>query len=198
MGYYIRVLAAKADEIPVEILREAAMPAVIEIVSGSDSSWKELILAHESGDEIAIIERNPVIDGELGAEELEEFLEEVAECKPHSAAAWLQQYLPTVRVVYAFQLLGGTKISDGWTPLHSVHAKIWNLVGGILQADGEGFSNEEGFTVLWQFDESAVGPWNCAVLGEDGKWTNFEMDLGNIVQREAFQHGKVPSGAKVL
>ncbi len=97
MGYYIRVLAASADEIPIGALREAAKPALIEIATGSDNSWSELILTHASGDEIAIIERNPVIDDELGAEEIAEFIEEVAECKPRSAAAWLQQYLPAVK-----------------------------------------------------------------------------------------------------
>jgi len=198
MGYYIRVLGTKTDEIPIEALREAAKPAVIEIASGLDNSWTELSLAHESGDEIAIIEKNPVIDGELGAEEVTEFIEEVAECKPDSAAAWLKQYLPTVKVVYAFQLLGGTEIDDGWTPLHSVHTKVWNLAGGILQSDGEGFSNEDGYTILWQFSESASGPWNCAVLGEDSKWANFEIDLGSLEQREAFQRGQFPHGAKSI
>jgi hypothetical protein len=198
MGYYIRVLAVKPDKIAVETLREAAKPAVIEIATGSDNSWSELILAHESGDEIAIIERNPVIDGELGAEEITEFIEEVSDCKPDTAAAWLNQYLLTVKVVYAFKLLGGTEIDDGWTPLHSVHAKVWNLAGGILQADGEGFSNEDGYTILWQFSESVSGPWNCAVLGGDGEWINFEIDLASLEQREAFQRGRVPGGAKLV
>jgi hypothetical protein len=198
MGYYIRVLAAKADEIPIGVLREAAKPAVLEIATGSDDSWSELILSHESGDEIAIIERNPVVDGELGAEELEEFLDEVTDCKPDSGAAWLKQYLPTVKVVYAFQLLAGTEIDDGWTPLHSVHAKVWNLAGGILQSDGEGFSNADGYTILWQFSESVSGPWNCAVLNGDGEWVKFEIDLASLEQREAFQSGQVPDGAKLI
>jgi hypothetical protein len=198
MGYYIRVLAAKAEEFPIEVLREAAKPALLEIAAGSDNSWSELILAHQSGDEIAIIERNPVIDGELGGEEIAEFIEEVSDCKPDSAAAWLQRYLPTIKVVYAFQLLGGTEIDDGWTPLHSVHAKVWNLAGGILQADGEGFCNEDGYTILWQFSDSAEGSWNCAVLGEDGKWVAFRLELGDLEQREAFQRGQVPDGAKLI
>jgi hypothetical protein len=198
MGYYIRVLAASADEIPIGALREAAKPALIEIATGSDNSWSELILTHASGDEIAIIERNPVIDDELGAEEIAEFIEEVAECKPRSAAAWLQQYLPAVKVIYAFQLLGGTEIDDGWAPLHSVHAKVWNLAGGILQSDGEGFSNEDGCTILWQFSDSVKGRWKCAALRENGEWIGFEMDLGDLAQRTEFKNGRVPSGAKLL
>jgi hypothetical protein len=105
MGYYIRVLSTNVDEIPIEALREAAKPAVIEVAASSDKTWSELILAHESGNEIVIIERNPVIEGELGADEVAEFIEEVADCKPDSAAAWLQRYLPAAKAVYAFQLL---------------------------------------------------------------------------------------------
>jgi hypothetical protein len=52
------------------------------------------------------------------------------------------------------QLLSGTDVDDGWTPLHRVHSAVWNHVGGIFQADGEGFSDEDGFTILWQFAET--------------------------------------------
>lgn len=119
---------------------------------------EHLTLRHKSGQEIAVIERNPVSEGELGADELQEFLDEVPHHKPDSAAAWLQKYLPTVKVIYAFQLLGGTDVDDGWTPLHRLYQAIWSHAGGILQADGEGFSNEEGYTILWQFAESVTGP----------------------------------------
>jgi hypothetical protein len=197
MGYYIRVLGTKSENISLGKLREAASPAVIEIAGGSDDSWSELILAHELGDEIAVIERNPVIEEELGADELTEFIEEVSEYKPDSAVSWLKKYLPTVKVIYAFQLLGRTDVDDGWTSLHGVHAKIWNIAGGILQADGEGFSNEAGHTILWQFGDSVSGSWQCAVFGEDEKWTSFEMELGSLEQRDAFQRGQVPNGAKL-
>jgi len=198
MGYRIRVLGTNTDQISLDLLREAARPAVIEVDNGVDDSWEALVVKHDGGDPIAFVEKNMVVEGELGAEEIEEFISELSYYKPDSAASWLRNYLPNVKVIYSLQLLSGVYDGDGWTPLHAVQGRIWKSAGGILQADGEGFSNEEGFTVLWQFDESTVGPWHCAVLGEDGKWTNFEMDLGNKLQREAFQHGEVPSGAKVL
>ena len=125
-------------------------------------------------------------------------MEEVADCKPDSAAAWLQAYLPKVKVIYAFQLLGGTEVNDGWTPLHSVHAKVWDLAGGLIQADEEGFTNEDGFTILWQFSYSASGSWKCAVLGKNGDWVGFEMELDNAEQREAFRRGELPNGVTLL
>ena len=196
MGYYIRILATSVADIPVQHLRDVASPAVIEDVS-ADGKWKELVLKHASGQEIARIEKNPVVEGELGAEELEEFLDEIPLHLPASGSEWLQNYLPTVKVIYAFQLLSGTDLNDGWALLHAVYGAIWQVAGGILQADDEGFSNEEGYTILWQFGETVTGSWKVGVL-VDGAWKHCEIDLGNEQHREAFKNGEVPAGAKVL
>jgi hypothetical protein len=56
----------------------------------------------------------------------------------------------------------------------------------------EGFSNEKGHHVLWQFSEVVEGEWNVAVLDPDGKWVAFTMDLGNLEHRRAFLDGRVP------
>ncbi len=66
----------------------------------------------------------------------------------------------------------------------------------ILQADSEGFSNEGGYHILWQFNDSVEGPWWMGVL-RDGKWTHFEMDLGNQKQRESFLLGLIPEGSRL-
>ena len=197
MGYYIRVLGKNLGDIPLDKLREASHPAVLHISEGNGDSWQQLTLSHNSGQEIAIIEKNPVVEGQLGAEELREFVDEVPHYKPESAATWLQRYLPTVKVIYAFQLLKGTDVSDGWSQLHRLYSAVWNHAGGILQADGEGFSDEGGFTILWQFSDGVSGEWNMGVL-KDGDWVHFQMDLGNEHHRKAFFGGQVPDGAKLL
>ena len=69
------------------------------VVEGSEDDWTGLLLAHESGPEIAAIERNPVGPGTLGSDEIDEFLEEIAECEPASAGQWLFDYLPTIKSV---------------------------------------------------------------------------------------------------
>ena len=94
--------------------------------------WFQLILAHKTGQEIALIERNPVIPGELGEEELNEFIENVKGEKPKSAAEWLLRYLPQVKVIYAFQLLIGAEVNNGWDGLNSLRSWIKKKVGGIL------------------------------------------------------------------
>jgi hypothetical protein len=196
MGYYIRVLGKKLDNIPLEELRQVSRPAVLHTEENGDA-WKQLILSHKSGQEIAVIEKNPVVEGQLGADELQEFIAEISDNRPESAATWLQQYLPSVKVVYAFQLLNGTDVEDGWIPLRRLYNAVWKHAGGILQADGEGFSDEGGYTILWQFSESVTGKWNMGVL-RDGRWIHFEMDLGSDQHRKAFLSGQLPDGAKVI
>lgn len=173
MGYFIRVLGKKLDSIPLDKLREVARPAVLHISDGDGDAWERLTLSHKSGREIALIEKNPVIEGRLGADELREFIGEVPHYKPKSAATWLQQYLISVKVIYAFQLLSGTDIDDGWTRLQRLYSAVWEYAGGILQADGEGFSDEDGFTILWQFSNVLNGTWECSrtAAGFISRWT---------------------------
>jgi hypothetical protein len=68
--------------------------------------------------------------------------------------------------------------------------------GGIFQADGEGFSNEDGYHAVWQFSDRVSGPWWMGVL-QDDRWVHFEMELGDASQRAAFLRGEVPAGAKL-
>ena len=130
--------------------------------------------------------------------EITEFIDEVADLEPESAARWLTAYLPTVKVIYCFQLLSGTDVGDGWEAVHAVQGELWSRLGGIFQAGDEGFSNREGYHIVWQFTDKVTGPWNMAVLEEDGTWTPFEMDLGDRQQRAAFMAGRVPETAKRL
>jgi hypothetical protein len=164
----------------------------------NDQGWMQLVLRNSGGAEIALVERNPVFPGELGEEELAELIEEIKEEKPFSAARWLEQYLPRVKVIYAFQILGGAYVNDGWEAVHALQAFIWTKCGGILQADGEGFSNEDGYCILWQFSEEVTGSWNMAVLNEAEQWIRFEMNLGNRQQRVAFLEGRLPKGVTIL
>ena len=107
MGYYIRVLGTKLNEIPLKILRASASPALIEAETGDGEAWEGVALSHPDGMAIARIGRNLVEEGELGAEELQEFLEDVPRYRPQSAARWLVDYFSRVTVIYAFQVLSG-------------------------------------------------------------------------------------------
>ncbi len=201
MGYYIRVLATDATPITVDELLPClpVTPAVeLTVDAGNPAVWSQLVLRHVSGQEIAVIAKDDVVAGQLGADEIAEFIEEISDAQPASAARWLAQYLPRVKTIYAFQLLNGTDVDDGWSAVHALQWRIWAKRGGILQADGEGFSNEDGHSILWQFADHVEGQWNVAVLDGAGQWTAFEMNLGNREQRAIFLVGQIPDGVKLL
>jgi hypothetical protein len=158
--------------------------------------WTQVSLVHATGEVVAEIERNTASDGDLVIEEIEEFLEEIEDCEPASAAAWLAEYLPQVKTIYAFQLLNGTEEEQGWQILGAAKDAIFQQVGGIIQADDEGFTEETGHQILWQFSNSVQGPWWMAVL-RDGEWIRFQMELGNRKHRAAFLKGEVPDGVRM-
>jgi len=155
VGYYTRVLTQHPycihfNDLVAHIDREG-WRAELVIEDGTPTNWEQLALSHTGGDEIAIIERNSVENSGLGAEEIDEFISEIQACKPKSAAAWLIEYLRSVKTIYSFQHLHGATHSNGDQILRSISNLIWSQGRAILQADGEKFSNEEGYHILWQF-----------------------------------------------
>jgi hypothetical protein len=200
MAYYVRVLSTSSDCVPLSSLREVLTDHTLVEEPSQPSEpfdgWRNIVLAHADGDEIAIIERNRVAPGSPASEELDALAAEVADCLPASAADWLTDYFPRVRCIYAFQLLGGVDHQDGWKILGAVKTRIWSFAPAIIQADSEGFTNEQGYHILWQFRDSVDGTWWMGVL-RSGVWTHFQMDLANRKHREAFFQGMVPDGVKV-
>lgn len=199
MGYYTRVLTRRPDcpsfESLVAALREKWPEMVLSLEDGSQSEWTGLLLAHSDGPEVAAIERNVVAPGTLGADELTEFVDKVESGQPSSAVPWLTSFLKSVKTIYAFQHLSGTQRDSGDEALRSISQAIWTRGDAILQADGEGFSNEDGYHILWQFSDTVSGPWWMAVLQGD-HWVRFQMELGNPEHRRAFLEGRVPPGAR--
>jgi hypothetical protein len=92
MGYYIRVLGRRDVSLSIVTLR-ACLPenSAVELneENSDQAGWSQLILRHSDGVDIAVVERNPVIPGELGAEEIGEFVDEVQDAQPASASKWL-------------------------------------------------------------------------------------------------------------
>jgi hypothetical protein len=199
MGYYVRVLSTSVACVPLSSLRSALaeekLLATLSPESRASDDWARLILRHNDEREIASIERNPVEDRSLGSKELVEFAEDVAGCMPTNAAKWLLDYFRRVRCVYAIQVLSGTDHKNGWEILGAVKNRIGSFAPAIFQADNEGFSNEEGYHILWQFSDSVEGSWWMGVLCKD-QWKHFRMDLGNREHRDAFLQGHIPEGVE--
>lgn len=201
MGYYIRVLGSQDPDINIDELIQSlaadGLTAKFEFDPTEQAGkWTMLDILNADGEPLAQLERNPVIEGELGQEELDEFKEDIHDYKPASAVKWLINYFDKVKVIYAFQMLNASFEDGNFEVVRNIKTKIWNKTKGILQADNEGFSNEDGYHILWQFSDTVTGDWSCAVRNWLGKWDKFVMDLGDTTQRQEFQDGKVPKKAK--
>lgn len=201
MGYYTRVLS-KDEEFPAfHELQEALQANHPEfrliLEEGSEEEWETLLLCGLDEVEVALLERNPVYDGSVGQDAVADFLEDMEDCKPETGAQWLAEYLDEVRTVYAFLHLQGADTEEGGNALHALRSTLWERGDAILQADNEGFTNEEGFHILWQFSDSVSGPWNMGVL-QEGAWQHFEMDLGDPDHRAAFLDGEVPDDTTII
>jgi hypothetical protein len=200
VDYYTRVLS-KDEEYPsvaelAEILSAEHPDFRLTVEEGSEEEWETLLLAGTDEVEVALVERYPVTEGSIGEDELSDFLEDLADCRPESGVAWLREYFRSVKTVYAFQHLQGAETVDGSNALHALRTAFWERGSAIQQADGEGFTNEDGYHIVWQFSDSVSGPWNMAVLDE-GTWLQFTMDLGDPEHREAFLRGEAPEDRPV-
>jgi hypothetical protein len=201
LPYYTRVLS-KHEAFPAfdelaQSLRAEHPDFKLTIEEGSDEEWETLLLSGIDEVEVALLERIPAYDGSLGQDEIAGFIEDLQDCRPESGVQWLTEYLAEVKTIYAFQHLQGSETVDGGAALHALRSALWERGDAIIQADGEGFTNEEGYHIVWQFSDSVSGPWNMGIL-QDGAWLHFTMDLGDPDHREAFLNGEVPADLSVI
>ena len=198
MGYYTRVLSKHEDFPSLEDLSQflsAEHPSVkLTVEEGDEDEWQTLLLSGHGELEIALLERNPVSEGSIGQDEIAEFIEDTADCRPETGVAWLHDFLAETKTIYAFQHLVGSETEEGLAALHALRSFLWQRGDSIIQADMEGFTNEDGYHIVWQFSDTVSGAWNMAVL-QDDTWHHFQMDLGDPDQREAFFRGEVPPDA---
>lgn len=204
MTTYVRVLTPQAKPISADRLR-AGLSALkrddLTLVvdeTEDDADWTAIVAYTAAGEAVGLLTRDALSDREsLAKEELEDFAEELREALPASGAAWVRAYLKRVQTIYAVQLMAAAYTEAGEGGPGAMLEAIRAEVGGIIQADDEGFSNEDGAQIVWQYDDDASGPWLAAVLGPDKNWLTFEMDLGDRAHRQAFQEGRVPNGVEV-
>ncbi|HEY1984473.1 MAG TPA: hypothetical protein VGG85_03645 [Terracidiphilus sp.] len=197
MSYYTRVLS-KDEEYPsaeelADLIREQHPDFKLTVEEGDEEEWEILLLSSKEGIEVALLERIPVYD----QHDVSEFKQDIEDCKPESGVAWLLDFLAEVKTIYEFQHLQGADTEDGGNVLHALRSTLWERGDAILQADNEGFTNEEGYHIVWQFSDSVSGPWNMGVL-QDGTWNHFKMDLGDPDHRAAFLNGEMPSDLSVI
>ena len=198
MGYYIRVLGISDDKIrPEELENALADDGIIARLRPDREDWGMIEVESGEGALLTQIERNVVFPGCLAQAELDEFRAWIRAHQPLSAVQWLDNYFDRIKVMYAFRIMDAALLDDNYEIISTLRRTIWGKAGGLLQNDNEGFSNDEGYHILWQFPDDVTGDKYCAVL-VNGTWVKFRMDLADPFQRMAFWAGEVPSMAVKL
>jgi len=152
--------------------------------------WETLLLSGHDEVEVALIERQSGFRRLPRQDEVADFVEDTGDCQPEAASNGGR--IPAeVRPSMTFSTCRAPIRRKAATRSMRC-ARTVGTRDAILQADGEGFTNEEGFHILWQFSDSVSGPWNMGVL-QDGTWHHFKMDLGDPDHRAAFMAGEVPA-----
>jgi hypothetical protein len=203
MANFIRILGTQDPDIHIDELVKALKKNQLKAQFNYDDTenpykWTHLHVATEKSEPLMLLERYAIVKGESSVKDIAEIKESIQDSKPVSAVKWLTKYLDKVKVIYTFQLLSAATHENNFKIIGSIRAAIWSRTGGILHADNEGFSNEEGFHIHWEFPDDITGEWNCAVRNWFGLWDKFTIDLGNERQRQEFQSGKVPKKAKLI
>ena len=196
MNEFMRLITNSTSEISFENIEEVLEDTdmKMEIVKDESGKWKELVVKREDTNQVVTI----ITKSENIEEEKKLLTEGLADSEPVNAAEWVMEYLKSAKTIYKFEIFEGSDDQYGWYTLESIREAIWEEVEGILQNDGEGYRNEEGFFIVWQFEYEVEGPYEAAVMDKKGKWQCFEMELSDEEHIAQFKKGKVPQGLEIL
>ncbi|MCB9480789.1 MAG: hypothetical protein H6681_05090 [Desulfobacteraceae bacterium] len=117
---------------------------------------------------------------------------------PQKNMKWVKKYISKTKVFYEFIPLSQFESEEDWEILSIIQTEAWVNSRGIFQYIDEGFTNESGDLVLWDYPFSITGKRIAAVKDFTGRWKTFEMDLESINQRKSFFEGKVPKNSKLI
>ena len=194
MAYRIRHFSIEKSPLDLDELKSVLTKNTrMRITAINECGWNKCLITTVRGNEICEIERVGIED-EIFFIDVDEFTNELQDSKPESASRWAMRELKNVKNIYVIEYRNysfATKyeIIPG-NILHRI--RILNEYKGFSQADHEGYTNGEGYHIIWKFSEKVRGKWNMAILNSDEKWMNFTMDLGNRDHRSAFIAGNIP------
>jgi hypothetical protein len=202
MGDYLRLLTIDDRDIPLATLQRAVPTVAIWSVDHPGVLGNYLAIGPELGSMQNVwvtIERNPVGPNTLGAEEVAEFIDSLDSGGPPSAVRWLNDYLETIRAIYAIRLypqaiIGHPEAEDA---VYAVRSALREAVGGIGQWDGHGFTNQDDRLIWCDPSMDLHGITEAALLDEStGDWIPLELNLEDPEELSAFLRGELPKRFK--
>jgi hypothetical protein len=140
----------------------------------------------------AVVERDEVDPGTLGADTIKTILDELPLGGPPAGARWLRDFLGRVRAIYTIRLRPEAMLRcpDSIRAIDTLRQTIREIVGGIAETDDYGFTNE-GDHFIWLMprivsDETL----DVATLDESsGAWMPGSLDLGDPQSLATFLRG---------
>jgi len=194
---YLRIMTVSDREIPLIDLQKAAKHGAVWSMDLPDSQGNYLVVGPQVGDDSTIwatIERNPVGPGTLGAEEVAEFLDSLDQGGPPSAARWLEDFLESVRAIYAIRIYPERmkESPQAFETVYEVRTTVHKFVGGIGRWGDIGYTNELDRLIWCHRSRNMQGMTAAAILDEiTGRWIDIVVDLDNEREFQAFVNGDV-------
>jgi hypothetical protein len=163
-------------------------------------AWTTLTLYLDNGEPVVEIEKYSERDERLKdtiQDTVRLLLDDKNQVKPASAVKWLCQFMSRVKVLYEFRPMQAIKTDAGWEIFNEVWTNLRESMQGIVHLDDEGFTNEDGAQITWEYSGEETGDLKVAVLNERGEeWIEYTIDLANQEHKALFMAGKAPDKAK--
>jgi hypothetical protein len=166
----------------------------IKLVAGTEDLWEKIEIYDGHDILLATLEYAAVNPESSGAAILRELERTIQNKLPGNARQWLKSYFTTVKAIYTFNLFPDSLNKNSWLILGGIQNFLKDSLGGIIQADNEGYYNEAGLYILWQMYEGATGNATAASLDEKGEWVpySYSLKLDDKKSVDLFKQGIAP------
>ena len=168
--------------------------AVTDSLSNKEKSLIENRLMYESEHFIIIPSLGPFVEGQIMIVSKSHFpnLKSMNKNVLDDLNKVFEIIKTKTKTIYNFQLLTDNITKDSWPVLGRAQNLLKDALTCIIQADNEGYYNENGDYILWQMYQDAIGTIPAAVLNENDDWIKFELRLNDEKAVERFKQGTIP------
>ncbi len=201
MSFFIRLFSKKEKKISADIFNniynENIFFKIYTFHLEKLNTHNQILIKKKQKDIAVIIELLPK-KSKLDNYKLKKITADIQNKKPDVSSRWVKKYLEKTKVVYEFILTDNLNSDNDMELLSNTYMETWVFNRGIFQIKNEGFTNESGDLILWDYPFSAAGKRLAAIKSFTGRWKTFEMDLESPMQRKLFLKGKVPDKSKLI